>query len=205
MGTPKYGVDTAGDQEVAQELIPVEGVGPVRAMPYDAWKNGIYCTDDLTKDHPLPSNLIEWGTAATSTTPLPDISKPVTCQAVPEGRMRELMDEYVNLKNKWGTKLPNVVGILTVSDNQLTSNQAGDNTQPVVNSDLKRIDVRIVWNIPELDANGQVQKDGNGQPKTKIANRVVDDKGTKADAPAIQDSGKQVFVDRLSDYHNNGG
>jgi hypothetical protein len=119
--------------------------------------------------------------------------------------MRELMEEYVKLMEKWDTKLPNAVGILTVSDNQTTSAVSADSSQPVVNSNLKRIDVRIVWNIPELDANGQVPKDANGQPKTKIANRVVDDKGTKADAPAIQDSGKQVFVDRLSDYHNNGG
>jgi len=35
MGTAYYGVDTAGDQETAQELIPDEGVGPVRAIPYE--------------------------------------------------------------------------------------------------------------------------------------------------------------------------
>ncbi len=195
MGTPKFGVDTAGDQEVAQELIPVEGVGPVRAMPYDDWQNGTYCTDDLTKDHPLPTNLIEWGVPPSVTTPRPDLSKPVTCQAVPEGRLRELMQEYLNSMDKWDTKLPHAVGILNVSDNQLTTTQ----------QDLKRIDVRIVWNLPVLDANGQVQKGTDGQPKLQVIKRVVDDKGTKADAPAIQDSGKQVFVDRLSDYHNTGG
>src|SRR5260221_691172 len=195
MGTPKYGVDTAGDQEIAQEMAPVEGVGPVRAMPYDDWQNGTYCTDDLTKDHPLPTNLIEWGVPPSVTTPRPDLSKPVTCQAVPEGRLRELMQEYLNSMDKWDTKLPHAVGILNVSDNQLTTTQ----------QDLKRIDVRIVWNLPVLDANGQVQKGTDGQPKLQVIKRVVDDKGTKADAPAIQDSGKQVFVDRLSDYHNTGG
>lgn len=35
MGSPYYGVDTAGDQETAQELIPDEGVGLVRAIPYN--------------------------------------------------------------------------------------------------------------------------------------------------------------------------
>lgn len=39
MGTAKWGVDTAGDQEMVQALAPMEGVGPVRAMPYDAWVN----------------------------------------------------------------------------------------------------------------------------------------------------------------------
>lgn len=35
MGTPHYGVETAGSQETLQDLIPDEGVGPVRAIPYD--------------------------------------------------------------------------------------------------------------------------------------------------------------------------
>src|SRR5262245_33084659 len=43
MGTPKYGVDTAGDQEIAQELAPVEGIGAVRLMAYDSWVNGTFC------------------------------------------------------------------------------------------------------------------------------------------------------------------
>lgn len=37
MGTPYYGVETSNDIEIAQELIPQEGVGPVRAVPYDEW------------------------------------------------------------------------------------------------------------------------------------------------------------------------
>lgn len=41
MGTPWYGVDTAADIEVAQELIPQEGVGPVRSVPYDEWQANI--------------------------------------------------------------------------------------------------------------------------------------------------------------------
>ncbi|MCB9437786.1 MAG: cytochrome bc complex cytochrome b subunit [Anaerolineales bacterium] len=41
MGTPWYGVETAADIEVAQELIPQEGVGPVRSVPYDEWQANI--------------------------------------------------------------------------------------------------------------------------------------------------------------------
>jgi hypothetical protein len=35
MGTPLYGVDTAADVQIEQDLIPDEGVGPVRAVPYE--------------------------------------------------------------------------------------------------------------------------------------------------------------------------
>jgi quinol-cytochrome oxidoreductase complex cytochrome b subunit len=35
MGTPLYGVDTAADVQIEQDLIPDEGVGPVRAIPYE--------------------------------------------------------------------------------------------------------------------------------------------------------------------------
>lgn len=41
MGTPWYGVETAADIEVAQELIPQEGVGPARSVPYDEWQANI--------------------------------------------------------------------------------------------------------------------------------------------------------------------
>lgn len=45
MGTPFYGVETSGDVEVAQELIPQEGVGPVRAVPYDEWHDNLTVFD----------------------------------------------------------------------------------------------------------------------------------------------------------------
>jgi ubiquinol-cytochrome c reductase cytochrome b subunit len=37
MGTPWYGVETAGDIEIAQELAPQEGVGTLRSVNYDEW------------------------------------------------------------------------------------------------------------------------------------------------------------------------
>lgn len=45
MGTPFYAVETAANTEVAQELIPQEGVGPVRAVPYDQWMENLTVTD----------------------------------------------------------------------------------------------------------------------------------------------------------------
>src|SRR5262249_45635394 len=95
MGTLKYGVETAGDQEIAQELAPVEGTGPIRAFSFDEWKTGTFCTDDLTKDHPVP--IVNWGAPPPPVPLLPDTSLPAMCQAVPEGPMRELMQEYQGL------------------------------------------------------------------------------------------------------------
>jgi ubiquinol-cytochrome c reductase cytochrome b subunit len=49
MGTPWYGVETTPDVEVAQELIPQEGVGPVRSVPFDQYEaNLTVFTDDET-------------------------------------------------------------------------------------------------------------------------------------------------------------
>ncbi len=197
MGTAKWGVDTAGDQEMVQALAPMEGVGPVRAMPYDAWVNGTYCTSDLDRDHKLP--LVQWGAVMPQPLLLPDTSREVLCQAVPEGKMRRLMEEYLHLKEKWGKDLPNVVGILTVSDYQ---------------RDLKRIDLKVIWNVPELGADGKPLRNEDGSIKVKMVESLYDVDGRQElDAnglpktfmvPAIQFSGKQVFVHRLSEYQGVG-
>jgi len=78
-----------------------------------------------------------------------------------------------------------------VSDFQQTTDQ----------QDLKRIDIVVIWNAPDLDANSQLQIDSTGKPKLKLVDRTVDAKGTTGNGPAIQSSGKTIFVDRLSDYH----
>jgi quinol-cytochrome oxidoreductase complex cytochrome b subunit len=204
MGTPKYGVETSGDQEIAQELAPMEGIGPLRALPFDAWQNGVYCTDDLTKDHPLP--LVEWGGLQAQVPLLPDTTKPVMCQAVPESNhsLHRLMEHYQDLMKKHGAKLPNAVGILAVSDAQITDDRL---------QDLKRIDIKIIWNPPQLDANRQMifdqAPDGSRVPKLVIVERATSEQdvldSVKKPAPAIQASGKQVFVNRKSEYSASGG
>jgi len=126
----------------------------------------------------------------------PDTTKPVMCQAVPEGPMRELVQKYRDLVIQHGQKLPNIVGILTVADNQTTQNEQ---------QNLKRIDIKMIWYVPELDPNRNLVyvtgPNGEQTPKLQMVERVVDDKGTKQLAPAIQTSGKTVFVNRLSEYH----
>ncbi|MCC7451198.1 MAG: cytochrome bc complex cytochrome b subunit [Anaerolineae bacterium] len=199
MGTPKYGVETSGDQEVAQALAPVEGVGPLRALPYDAWTNGTYCTDDLTKDHQLNPDLIEWLGAQAPVPLLPDTTRSVMCQAVPEGPLMGLMEDYKHLMETHDEKLPNAVGILHVTDDQKTTNSQRD---------LKRIDIKIVWNVPLTDVNHNLQYDtdaqGNKVPKLQMVERAVDENGTLKQAPAILSSGKQVYINRLSEYQGGG-
>src|SRR5258708_3393700 len=198
MGTPKYGVDTAGDQEIAQELAPVEGIGSVRLMAYDSWVNGPFCVD---KNGPLasfPANLVEWAAPAPAILILPDVTKPVTCQAVPADHpeMRDLMNEYVGLINSRGAKLPNLVGILNVVDNQVTNPDANG-----LKSDVKRIDIKLGWNVPDLGTTNQLQYNPDGTIKLKMVTRTTDANGTTGQAPAIQDSGKPEFVNRLSEDH----
>jgi hypothetical protein len=92
---------------------------------------------------------------------------------------------------RFGTKLPGAIGILNVEDNQTTTTQ----------QDLKRIDIQIVWHVAEVDPTGQVVFE-NGQPKVKqIERQVSADAANKKVAPAIQSSGKALFINRLSEYH----
>ncbi|PJF44077.1 MAG: hypothetical protein CUN55_05890 [Phototrophicales bacterium] len=49
MGTPYYAVETSADVEIAQELIPQEGVGPVRAVPFEEWAANLTVLDDETE------------------------------------------------------------------------------------------------------------------------------------------------------------
>ena len=197
MGTAKWGVQTAGDQEIVQAIAPMEGVGMVRGMVWDEWVNGTYCTSNLEEDHELP--LVQWGATLPNPILLPDTTQKVICQKVPEGKMMELMEEYKHLKEKWGKDLPNVVAILTVTDAQ---------------TDLKRIDLKVMWNTPELDANGKPIRNADGSFKLKMVESQFNAKGEQElDAngqpkvfmvPQIQSSGKQVFVSRLSEYQNVG-
>jgi hypothetical protein len=42
MGTPRYLVQTSADQEIMQNALPQEGVGPLRSVPFDDLVTGTY-------------------------------------------------------------------------------------------------------------------------------------------------------------------
>jgi hypothetical protein len=168
----------------------VEGIGPVRAMRYENWVNGTYCTDNLHEAHTLP--IANYGAPPAPVALLPDLGKSVTCQAVPEGPMTELMEHYVHLMGRFGAKLPNAVGILNIMDAQNTSesNQA----------DLKRVDIQIIWNVPEVNERNELVME-NGKVKLKEQGDLpIDEQGTKGTRALIQTSGKAIFLNRLSEY-----
>jgi hypothetical protein len=201
MGTPKYGVETSGDQEIAQELAPVEGVGSVRALAYEDYKNGLYCTDNLDADHPLA--LHNWGTQPPPVQILPDTAKPVMCQKVPDS-MRDLMTEYKNLVGQYDGKEPNMIGIMNVEDWQ---------------TGLKRVDLQMIWNVPDLAADGSLQYNVDGSikltnvtwpvPQLDADGKIVLDASGQAvtkNTPGygILTSGKALFIDQSSEYHSSG-
>src|SRR5205807_1731812 len=115
---PKYGVSTAGDQEIAQELAPVEGIGPLRSLAFDSLQNGTYCTDNIDQDHKLPQTFVNWGAIPAPVPLFPNIAVPVTCQKVPDGELHDLMQEYKDLVAKYGGALPNLTGILNIVEVQ---------------------------------------------------------------------------------------
>ncbi len=217
MGTPNYGVESSGDVEVAQALAPVEGVGPLRAVPFDQLKNGVYCTDDLDHAHAL--KLAEQVAPAATLPPLLPVTyaTPVTCQAVPAGTdlytvmqtYRNLMTNYGNMENA-GHMLINGIGLLTISDNQVLN---------ATTTDLKRLDVKILWNTPVLDKSNNVIRNADGTVQLQTTSLDVQETNTdgspKVDSsglpvmdhvtlPVVTSSGKTIFVNRASDYHDNG-
>jgi len=208
MGTPKYGVASSGDVEVVQELAPVEGVGPLRAVPFEEFKAGTYCTDDLYNVHQL--KLAEL-TAPSAVLPilLPvTFGTTVTCQAVPRvGEFAAVMEDYAAGMKSYAESMPNGIGLLTVTDNEVTGDAA---------TDLKRLDIKVMWNAPELDKNRNVVHNDDGSVKVQLTSQaVLNADGTpKLDAnnapvtnqvPIVNTNGKTIFVNRASEYHNTGG
>ncbi len=209
MGTPKYGVNTAVDQEIAQNLAPVEGVGPLRAIPFDQYKPGVYCTNSL--DHESPLSITEQSAPPNTAYTYPDTSqKNVVCSVPPEGELRVLLESYAEMVKEAQHELPGAVGLLTVTDDQV--NTVGLHS-------TKRLDIKILWNVPEVNEKKEVLFNADGTPKLKTVTLDVqqlnadgtpksDAKGLpiidKVTVPQVTSSGKTVFVNRASEYHNAG-
>jgi len=208
MGTPNYGVETSADVEIAQELVPVEGVGPLRGVPYDDFKTGTYCTDDLDHAHPL--KLAEQGDEPAAII-LPDtIANPsVTCEAVPSGNLNNLMQLFKEDMANHSGELVNGIGVLTVTDNE----QSADTS-----TDLRRLDLKILWNLGQSDKDGHQIRNPDGSIAVQTTTIKVPEKNADGSAkvgadglavidnvtePVVSSSGKTIFVDRASEYHNN--
>jgi len=47
MGLPEYGIETDAATRIVQDLAPEEGVGPLRAVPFDQLQPGIYVVNEM--------------------------------------------------------------------------------------------------------------------------------------------------------------
>lgn len=145
MGTPNYGVDTAGDQETAQDLIPDEGVGPVRAIPYDQLV--------LTAERPIYGDL---GNPASSGIPMDQLDARLEengAIVVREDNLDELrelyeenqpdlfhvIEEYHHLLfDKYAEDMPNAIGYIIITQKQ---------------PNLRRFQLQITWDAEDEEGN----------------------------------------------------
>lgn len=186
MGTPFYGVDTAKDTEVAQELIPQEGVGPVRAIPFD----------ELEANLTVVSNDNVVWIADVDTMKTFDDDESIDGLLAPHSivvtsdNLDELEEEYADdypalwesieelhhlLFEEWKNDLPNAVGYISISMQQ---------------PDLIRFLLLMTWDSPEI-VDGKVKLEDD---KPVLA---LETDGT----PMRSVSGKAVYIHRESEWH----
>jgi hypothetical protein len=100
MGTPGYAIQTPAATRIVQDLAPEEGVGPMREVPYDQLRVGVY---EVTPT--IPKNLC------------PDT--PTGCPA-----LTQVFTEYSQMVNKAASdvnlqpyqRLPNAKAVLLIED-----------------------------------------------------------------------------------------
>ncbi len=153
MGTPWYGVDTAGDQETAQHLIPDEGVGPVRAIPYDQLV--------VTAERPLYGDLAN---PQSTGIPMDELDAAIEANGaivITEDNMGELEDRYAEsnsylwhaielfheeLFEVYGEDLPNARGYFLITQQQ---------------EDVRRFQLQMTWDVTNED--GETVRETSGK------------------------------------------
>jgi hypothetical protein len=187
MGTPFYAVDTAANTEVSQELIPQEGVGPVRAIPYDELVTHITVTDN---DNVLWTSTIDQlnsGDDEIIDSTLAPLSIVVT-----EDNLDDLAEEYEEdspdlfhvleelhylLYDEFAQDLPNAVGYLSISQQQ---------------ENMVRVYLLMTWDTPEVDEElGRIIVEDD---ETRL---IIEEDGTTQRSI----SGKAVYIHQESEWH----
>ncbi len=175
MGSPEYGVETSGDQEIAQTLAPMEGVGPLRSIPFDELIPGTYHTlalDDAAAAASLTARFEAEGRNM----------EMFTISAVPEDapHLLSVLESFDGMFDTLGRDLPNAWGVLYIQDWQ---------------TDLKRIEIYIEWDTPLLTQNGEIARDAQGNILLEL-----DENGN----PIRASSGKAIYVHARSNYFGGG-
>jgi hypothetical protein len=55
MGTPHFGIESDAATRIVQDLVPEEGVGPVRSVPYEQLQPGVYIVDETPTSRLCPN------------------------------------------------------------------------------------------------------------------------------------------------------
>jgi hypothetical protein len=199
MGTPFYGVNTAKDIEVAQELIPQEGVGPVRAVPFDEWVanvnasgNEIIWTADLDLLKKQNSDLLK-AKQPTNDTQYDIILSEKNAIVIEKDNIEELEEKYAEdypelwhvieefhylLFDRYDDELPNAKGYLSISLQQ---------------PNLVRVYLLTTWDTTQLEEDGTTMFDDDGKAVLAVE---------PGDGSTIRGiSGKTVFINRESEWH----
>ena len=175
MGSPEYAVETSGDQEIAQALAPMEGVGPLRSVPFDQLVPGVYSTaamDDPDAAAALTAQFEAEGRNMDR----------FTISPVPEDapRLLAMMEVYKEYFAEWGGDLPNAWGTIIIQDWQ---------------QGLRRAEIYIEWDTPQVDEQGHLLLDEQGNVLVK-----TDENGN----PIRETSGKAIYIDAGSGYYGGG-
>ncbi|HLV36521.1 MAG TPA: cytochrome bc complex cytochrome b subunit [Spirillospora sp.] len=191
MGLPEFGVATAPDQEILNELTfePAHNhVGLLRPVPFDQLVVGAYTTREFAAEEGDAAAAINaFGAELEETGQLRELTDHLTAahltlpalsfSSVPADapRLRHVMEEFHRMIEAENIELLNGWGVVIITQNQ---------------QDLKRIDIIINWQDIVLE-DGRPVLDSNGQPIP-----VVDDNGR----PVRRTSSKHIFINENSAY-----
>jgi len=120
MGLPQYGIQTPAATRIIQDLVPEEGVGPLRAVPFDQLQPGIYeVSEAVPKD--LCPDLITGDDLPRGCPELTDVFKQYNDRIIHASTVTDL-PKY--------ERLPNVEAVMLIEDWQ---------------TDLRKVTMRINW------------------------------------------------------------
>ena len=193
MGLPKFGVETAPDQEILNELTfePRHNhVGLLRPIPYEQLVAGAYTTREFEADPADAAAAVDaFNTELQDNGQLQAVSDELDKQHLDLSRislnfkqvpadapvLARVMDEFDQLVKENTTELYNGWGVVIISPSQ---------------SNVMRLDIVLNWQEVKL-VNGSVELDDNGQPIP-----MFDDNGD----PIRNISSKHIFIHQDAAY-----
>ncbi len=181
MGTPWYGVDTSADVEVAQELIPQEGVGPVRAVPFEEWEANLTVFDPANTIWQQDVDRLKAEVASAFSDPEipPEVYDSIYEEALAPYSLAIMEDQVVfrddedgsiawdEMEETFGEEYPELWHVIEEYHKLLFDTYADDLDNPIgylsismLQQDLVRIYLLITWDGEDDDGNALRQISG---------------------------------------------